>query len=86
MSYFQYPLCEQCQRPIIVRNGCMPRKYCSNACKQLAYRIRREEKRHNALRQQWQQYSPASQKALERLLLLHGEEAVQFALEAIQHL
>ncbi len=79
-------LCKQCQRPIRVRVGCRPREYCNNACKQLAYRFNREEKKRNHIRQQWQGYSSDSRDCLEKLLRLYGEEAAQLALNAIHHL
>ncbi len=87
MSYFKEHFCKQCQRPIIsVRMGCRARIYCNNACKQRAYRYNREKKKRNDLRQQWQTYSNASQNDLEKLLTLYGEEAVQFAIDAIHHM
>lgn len=77
------PVCKWCHRPIRVRVACRPRLYCSNACKQLAYRWKREETKRNRIRGQWQSYSKASQNHLERLLSQYGEEAAQIALDAI---
>ncbi len=80
------PRCKQCQRPLRVRVACRPRLYCSNACKQCAYRCNREEKKRTRFRHQWHTYSSASQDCLEKLLMLYGEEAAQLAIDALHHL
>ncbi len=78
--------CKQCQQPIGVKVACRPRLYCSNACKQLAYRSHCEEKKRSRFRHQWHTYSSASQASLEKLLMLYGEEAAQLATDALHHL
>jgi hypothetical protein len=78
--------CQQCTRTIQVQRGHRPKRYCSNACKQQAFRQAKLEKRRDALRQQWSRYHPEAQKSLEALMRVYGEDAAQLALDAIKHL
>jgi hypothetical protein len=78
--------CKQCGRPIYAKAGHRTRRYCNGACKQLAYRRMKLEKRRDVLRQQWNGYSPLAQERLETLMRIYGEDAALLAIDALKHL
>jgi hypothetical protein len=78
--------CKQCGRSIEVLSGHRARLYCSDACKQLAYRVNQLERQRDILRQQWREYSLSAQNSLETLMGVYGEDAALLALDAIKHL
>ena len=78
--------CKQCGRSILVKPGHRTRRYCSGACKQLAYRVGKLEQRRDVLRQQWKEYSPFAQDKLETLMRVYGEDAALLAIDALKHL
>jgi hypothetical protein len=78
--------CQQCGRPIQVLQGHRSRCYCSAACKQLAYRLRKLERQRDGLRQQWKRYNPIAQDRLETLMRVYGEDAARLAIDALKYL
>ena len=62
-------ICKVCGRPI-AQTGRGPRKrqYCSDACKERAYRERKAEPERQEWRQRWAGYSQVTQSVLEAIL------------------
>src|SRR6185312_2318900 len=77
--------CCHCEKPIRILPGHLSRSYCSTACKQMAYRRNRLEKRRDGIRKHWQGYSPLAQQHLETLMRIYGEDAAQLATDALTH-
>lgn len=73
-----------CNKPLPPQQpGRRPRLYCSDACKQKAYRAGRTAKKHKDLQEQWQFLPAGAQRQLMHLVDQYGEEAGEQALEAI---
>jgi hypothetical protein len=73
-----------CSRLLDQAPGHRHRSYCSNACKQLAYRQRQEQAKQDQLRKQWAFLPAAAQNILETILAQYGIDAAVLALDAIK--
>jgi hypothetical protein len=83
----------KCRKPLGLLDGDgRERRYCNNACKQEAYRLRRAAKRNTqallnapALVQRWYLagINGALLEKLRKLYIAHGEEAASLATDAV---
>jgi hypothetical protein len=78
-------LCGACHNPVAqVSGGHQPRRYCNDACKQMAYRRRQEENRREAMRQRWRGYKPRTQEILESTLRYRDLETVNLIVQTLE--
>ncbi len=77
-------LCKHCHtNPVEPGKGPQRREYCSDACKQAAYRERQDEKRYRRLRQRFVSYTPQTQAILESIMRQH-EDVLEQVLAALE--
>ena len=86
----QNPGCPHPDRPVEWVGG-RPRKYCSDACRKYAHRLRKAEEEQKRQKQQlarlrtrWRLYHPCVAEYLEALYMQSGFEAAQLATNAIE--
>jgi hypothetical protein len=74
-----------CRQPIHVVPGHRPRRYCSNACRQMTHEHRQEDQRITVVRDLARSLPPASQQAMEQLLSTYGVGAAELAFDVARH-
>src|SRR2546428_3507109 len=78
-------LCKYCHtNPIPPGRGPHRREYCSDACRQAAWRERQDEKRYRRIRPRFAGYTPRTQAILERIMR-QQPEVLEQVLAALDH-
>jgi hypothetical protein len=76
-------LCKHCHmNPVPPRQGPHKREYCSDACRQAAWRERQDEKRYKRIRPRFASYSAQTQAILEAVMRQH-EDVLDMVLAAL---